>query len=164
MGMIKWLWTRLTSRQAADPPEDEESSRRRQELSDFLISLSRNLNLDANARVYFTRYIVEAQSQIRAGESVLFGPEATLHELAAEGAYQGLLDPLAQGTAKGAVLRDDLMMRVLVHYATKGNRRSMNGVLSFAAGTFRKRSEVRGAEEALRIAKQFVESPQSAPH
>ena len=77
----------------------------REDLTAFLMRLSRDLSLDAHTRKYLAYYITQARRQIEHGRSVLFGPETTIDDLAAEGAYQGLLDPKRKGDATGVVLR-----------------------------------------------------------
>jgi len=154
MGLMSWLKAKLSrSAKGAALREPTEGS---DDLSRFLTELSRDLSLDAHTRRYLAHYITQARLQIRQGQSVLFGPETTIEELAAEGAYQGLLDPKRRGAATGVVLRDDLLMRILIHFARLGNARCASGVRSFADGTFKKRSQIRGTEEARRIAQDFV--------
>jgi len=155
MGLLGWLKGKLF--RSKPQPANNELMKWREEVAEFLARLSRNLTLDAHVRRYLTHYIIHTRLQVKQGRSVLFGPDAGIDELAAEGAYQGFLDPKARGDACGVVLRDDLLMRLLVYFAEHGNVRSASGVRSFAAGTFNKRSQVRGTEEARRIARQFVE-------
>jgi len=157
MGLMSWLKARLSRRAAAAVHSQEQDfERRRREVSQFLVGLSRELSLDGHMRKYLTYYILVAQRQIREGRSILFGPDATLDQLAAEAAYQGFLDPVRYERASGTSLREDLLMCMLVHYARKGNARSADGVRRFAAGAFNKRSKTRGTQEALRIARDFV--------
>ena len=158
MGLISWLKARLFRRAAAAATRsrEEDFKRRRGEVSEFLVGLSRELSLDGNMRKYLTFYILMMHRRIGEGKSILFGPDVTLDQLAAEAAYQGFLDPVRYEKASGTNLREDLLMRMLVHYAEKGNARSAEGVRRFAAGAFNKRSQTMGTEEALRIAKNFV--------
>ena len=157
MGVLGWLKRKMSGNgEAAEPVEDVAAQLELEELAAFMNRLSGELNLDTNTKVYLTNFIVEARHDIKEERSLLFGPETTPDDLAAEAAYQGYLDPQAQGAAKGAALRDDVLMRIMTYYAERGHRRSADGVHSVAAGTFKKRSTSRGNEEAIRMAKYYA--------
>ncbi len=154
MGVLDWLKRKMGGNgEMPEPVEDVAARLELEELAGFVNRLSGELNLDANTKVYLKTFVVEAKRDIKGARSLLFGPESTPEDLVAEAAYQGYLDPLAQGAAKGAALRDDVLMRMMIYYAERGHRRSADGVASVAAGSFKKRSSARGNEEAIRMAK-----------
>jgi hypothetical protein len=160
MRLFSWLKAKLTpsNGQAGAPARGEELERRRKELAEFLVSLSRRAGLDANTRKYLTQFMLQATREIDDGTSVLYGPDAGLGELAGEGAIQGFLDPQKEGTAKGVALREDVLMRIIIHYAEQGSQRCQSIVRNYSDGTLRKRSTAIGSEEATRAAREFVSS------
>ncbi len=158
MKLLAWLKRKFAggALPPATPTQDEQWQRKCAEIAVFLNDLARKLGLDTGTSAYFAQFIARNLRAIAYGRPTSFGPDTTIDDLALEAARQGFIDPLAQGADKGTVLRDDLLMRVLLRYAEKDSRAALGIVRNFAEGRLKKRSRVRGTEEALRMAKEFV--------
>lgn len=145
------------SRQRAQADQDQQVNEKHKETAAFLNDLCRELKIDRGTAVYLAAFLAKSQRDMMAGRYTPLGKDATLEELAAEAAFQGFLDPQAQGAEHGTVLRDDLLMRVLVHYARQGNASARSAAKRFAAGELKKRSRSRGTEQALRMARKLAD-------